>query len=215
MHPDERFSRMTSSITLLRLDQIYIYINTNFSNRISCYEFLVWINSRKNKWKFQNPECAYLHVYRLFCLISWYEQNIRYRRGEKGVIKSGTTEGRNFNDTTLSSSRACLEEASLLAQNGRGPIYYSGGTQRTPNGPDVAHRRKLREPRTIFLQKLQRPRHSTPYSNAAISPILLNITITYARNAAYNFRKTYSRKNCAQSLRQCSAAIRDLVSRGR
>lgn len=129
--------------------------------------------------------------------------------GKEGVIKSGTTEERNFNNTTLSSSRACLEEASLLAQNGRGPIYYSGGTQRTPNGPDVAHRRKLREPRTIFLQKLQRPRRSTPrpppppahprtpYSNAAISPILLNITITYAWNAAYNFRKTYSRKNCA------------------
>lgn len=57
--------------------------------------------------------------------------------------------------------------------------------------------------------------HSTPSSNAAISPILLNITITYAWNAAYNFRKTYSRKNCAQSLRQCSAAMRDLVSRAR
>lgn len=95
------------------------------------------------------------------------------RGGGRGVIKSGTTEERNFNNTTLSSSRACLEEASLLAQNGRGPIYYSGGTQRTPNGPDVAHRRKLREPRTIFLQKLQRPRRSTPVRPPSPLPLSL------------------------------------------
>lgn len=83
-------------------------------------------------------ECTYLHVYCLFCLISFPGtdkiSDITEKEREEGVIKSGTTEERNFNNTTLSSSRACLEEASLLAQNGRGPIYYSGGTQRTPNG---------------------------------------------------------------------------------
>lgn len=49
IHPDERFSNKQQIVMLLRLDQIYIYIYTNFSTRISYYEFLVLINSTKNK----------------------------------------------------------------------------------------------------------------------------------------------------------------------
>lgn len=57
----------------------------------------------------------------------------KYPTISRGVIKSSAAVDRNFNNTALSSSRASLEEASLLAQNGRQPIYYSGGIQRTPS----------------------------------------------------------------------------------
>lgn len=99
----------------------------------------------------------------------------------------------------------------------RANLLFRGYTQRTPDGPDVAHRRKLREPRTIFLQKLQRPRRSTPATpqRRDIAHFIKHYDNVCRGTPRIISERRIPAKIARQSLRQCSAAMRDLHEEGR